>query len=211
MIAGGGDFYLSRADFTRVKTGLPVLNNLGRLLQSQGYIKVVDLYRGQSVAFDLDGFRNVGSNYDNIAARHLRAFGFPQSVISEQWLFVKPIESAKVIINRTTRFLNPLFPWRQVVKKYKDIAAFVGTEDEWRNFSTTYGLIRHIKTENLFEVAQCISGAQLFIGNQSAPCAIAEGLKKPLIQETCLSIPNCMFNRKNAIYVAGETVDLPDL
>ncbi len=38
------------------------------------------------------------------------------------------------------------------------------------------------------------------MGNQSAPYAVAEGLKRPAIQETYLSVPNCMFEREDCLY-----------
>ena len=41
-----------------------------------------------------------------------------------------------------------------------------------------------------------INKAKVFVGNQSCALAIAEGLKKTIVQETCKWIPNCCFSRE---------------
>jgi hypothetical protein len=42
-----------------------------------------------------------------------------------------------------------------------------------------------------------IKGCDTFIGNQSSPMAIAEGLKHKAIQECCLYAYDCIYNRNN--------------
>ena len=101
-----------------------------------------------------------------------------------------------------------MFPWRKVVETYGDRASFVGTEKEWRDFCFSFGNVARIPTKTMLDLARVIAGAKMFIGNQSAPAAIAEGLKKPLILETCLMMPNTRFRRTDAQYVAGERIKL---
>lgn len=210
-VVGGGHLFLSKADFTRNQPNAAYLANIGPLLTCQSYVNSVQLYDGRSVAFDLDLFRFIKNDCTNIAARHLRAFGLPESEIDQQWLDVEPKRVASVVLNLTSRYRNSCFPWTAVRKKYHKKAVFLGTEEEHRNFVAFHGKVDHYKTANLLEVAEVIAGCELFIGNQSCAYAIAEGLKKPVIQEVCLTIHNCMFNRPDAQYVAGKRITLPDV
>lgn len=202
---GGGDFFLTSKPWTRAQPNLP---NIFDLLLNQPYIHSVGLHAGEYISHNLDAFRGVGTKENNIAARHCWAFGLPDGVINLPWLTVEPRRQARVIFNRTARYRNPLFPWQSIVDKYRDVAAFVGTLAEYWNFTAQFGYVRRLKTGTLYDVARAIAGAELFIGNQSAPCAIAEGLKKPLIQETFLGMSNCRFERESAQYVTDGTIDL---
>jgi hypothetical protein len=59
------------------------------------------------------------------------------------------------------------------------------------------------------ELAEVIEGAELFIGNQSVANAIAEGLKKRMIQEVSHELPDCIFKRDNAQHCDTGSVTLP--
>jgi NAD(P)-dependent dehydrogenase (short-subunit alcohol dehydrogenase family) len=50
------------------------------------------------------------------------------------------------------------------------------------------------------ELAQMIANSALFIGNQSCPNSIAEGLKHDSILEVSLESPDCIYRRANAIH-----------
>lgn len=117
----------------------------------------------------------------------------------------------KVIANRTERFQNPHFPWRSVVEKYSGEIAFAGTDDEYAAFIAKFGCIPRILCDDALQLAEAINGAKLFIGNQSLARAIAEGLKKPIVQECWPQLPNCIWERPDAInYIDGE-LRLPDV
>lgn len=207
--AGGGALFLAQADFTRVKTSEQTLRTIAPLIEVQPYVRGVSLYDGRTVAYELDLFRGAGSVWDHIAHRHLMAFGFPREEANTQWITVPPEPIMPVVINRTDRFQNAAFPWKEVVRRYGQEAVFVGTEVEHQAFVAQFGDVPYWPTENLLELAKVIAGAWLFIGNQSCPLAIAEALKKPIIQETCLSLPNCRMPRDGFQAVAGARVDWP--
>ncbi len=208
-MVGGGDYYLTKKPWTRQP---PDLWNIFDLLNAQPYLNFVGLHDGEYISHNLDAFRSVGTQENNIAARHCWAFGVPDDIVQQQWLLeIEPVPAKRVIINRTARYRNDLFPWQQVVDKYAFLAGFIGNLQEYWNFTAKFGYIPHITTKNLLEVAKVIAGADLFIGNQSCPCAIAEGLKKPLIQEVFLPMANCRFDRTDAQYVTDGTITLPDL
>lgn len=215
-LVGGGDFYLSKSASTRVLMNQIAIENIAPLLRSQPYIRKVEPYCGGSVAYDFDLFRALLNEREPLAVLHLRRFGLPDSAIREPWLFldqerIKVTASPKVIISRTARYQNMHFPWTRIVEKYKGKCCFVGSRDEWEAFKSDFGQIDYLVTPTLLELAYAIAASQLFIGNQSTPYAIAEGLKKDSIQETCLWCPNCIFRRANAQFVPGERVELPNL
>lgn len=210
-LVGGGDYYLSKSNGVRVKMTPIVFRNVAPLLESQSYIRKVELYRGGSVTYDFDLFRALLANKESLAEMHLKRFGLPKTVLNDAWLTIEPNVVTQVIINRTGRYQNVHFPWKTVIDRYRQSCAFVGTSEEWSEFVSLFGTVPFFPTANLYELAKVISGAKLFIGNQSTPFAIAEGLKKSVIQEVCLWCPNCVFPRNNAQYVAGERIELPKI
>ena len=88
---------------------------------------------------------------------------------------------------------------------------FVGSPDEHFAFQQYAGPVSYHHTPDYLELAQVIAGADLFIGNQSSPFWVAEGLKAPTVLEVCLYCSNCHFDRDRVIYGRDRTVDLPDL
>jgi hypothetical protein len=54
-----------------------------------------------------------------------------------------------------------------------------------------------------------IAGSRLFVGNQSCPAAIAEGLKRPMILEVYPALPNCCFERPDRINAWDGAIQLP--
>ena len=67
---------------------------------------------------------------------------------------------------------------------------FVGLRTEYELFIKKFGKIEYVSTKDL-KVAELITACDLFIGNQSAPLAIAEGLKKPTVVEICCYAADC--------------------
>jgi hypothetical protein len=190
-------------------------HNIAPLLKCQSYIK--SLSYSQLIPFvdyDLNQFRNHWSyafigeyrkrRYDtpNIAQMCRVAFELEDESDEIPWLTVpSPCAAPKgVLVNRSLRYHNPAFPWPFVMKKYEGDIQFIGTREEHQAFSNLFGPIPWKECADLLAVAQAIDECELFIGNQSCPCAIAEGLKKTLWQETYPEDRNCMFNRKGAKY-----------
>jgi hypothetical protein len=146
------------------------------------------------------------SNYNETMRQSLVVSG------CDQWLHgIKKSKETKdvIVINRTGRYRNWTFPWMTVVRKYKHRLMFVGLEHEWKEFCGHFGYVEFRRTSNLLEVAELIAGSLLFIGNQSCANAIAEGLKHPMIQETDLEHPDCIFKRSNAQHVPKGHCVLP--
>jgi hypothetical protein len=75
----------------------------------------------------------------------------------------------------------------------------------------TCGEVPHYKTKTLLEAARVIAGADLYVGNQTATHAIAEGLKKRIILEVWPEGPNCIVHRPGVVHGWDQYVKLPEL
>lgn len=228
--AGGGELVLGpdlKLNFT-TRTRLTLTNRLvdmlAPLLEAQSYVSGVTFAAKMpdSVTCDLNSFRYellhlkyTDGRLCNLAESHLAAQGLPYSACYEPWLKIDAPASesnGKVLIHRSERWLNPVFPWKDVLDVHGSNAVFVGLEHEWRAFTKLTGYkLPYRPTKDFLELAQLIAGCALFIGNQSAPYAIAEGLHKRSLLEVWPDGPNCLFPRKNAYYGRGKIVYIPKL
>lgn len=126
---------------------------------------------------------------------------------------VKPSAETKnrIVINRTGRYRNTLFQWKEVVRHYRHRLLFIGLPHEWKEFVGTCGYVEHRPTTNLLEIAELIAGSELFIGNQSCANAVNEGLKHASIQESSLEFPDCIYKRDNGQFIGNGEMFLPDI
>lgn len=153
------------------------------------------------------------AHLNHLIEKHRIGAHLKNVVGNSRWLEVEaaPGVSDRVVINRTNRYRNTSFNWLAVVRHYRHRLMFVGTHNEWREFIAEFGYVDYRQTHDLLEVARVIAGSALFIGNQSVPNAIAEGLKHRSIQETSIRVPDCIYHRDNAQYVTNGAMDLPDV
>ena len=191
------------------------------LVRLQPYIKDIQIIQpGDPVDWKSEGFRVAGhySKGETLMRAHLKHLIKVKGVgegftAAEPWLFnvqPSPRSKGRIVINRTGRYRNEAFPWKEVVAHFRHRLIFVGMHHEWREFIGHHGYVEFQPTATMLEVAQLIAGSDLFIGNQSCANAIAEGLKHPLIQETHLEFPDCIYVRPGASHIADGVVTLPD-
>lgn len=191
---------------TKKFTSETPINMVRPLLEAQPYIEKVLVWNGETVTYDLDQFRSKGMNLakTNLAEAHCKAFGVDPDVISYQWIFnVRPkrIGNTRYIFHRSARYHNPSFTnhyWPHYVSMYGNFALFVGIPDEYKAFVSAFNC-SHVpfhQVNNFLELAELIQGSDLFIGNQSMPFSIAEGLHAKSILEANDQNPNCHFKRK---------------
>lgn len=225
---GGAVIYLGPDNRTPMPTREPLTparcNLIAPLLAAQPYVRCVEY--ADSVPIDVDcdlnqfraqffkhGRIDIAPDM-NLARVCLKHFGQPLEADQKPWLKVSEplvLDGKSVVISRTNRYHNHRFNWREIVRRYGKSAIFLGTETEWREFCREFGPLDYHKCDNLLEVARVIAGVKLFVGNQSAPYAIAEGLKQNAILEVAPTAPNCMFSRPNAWAVWKTPFKLPDL
>lgn len=213
---GGGTLLLSQSKTTRIVMNRANIDFVKPLLESQDYIDLVDEYRGEQVCYNLDYFHQYwreNSQYGiSLAAWQCRAFSVPESVLNEQWITgLEPKKVSPVIIHRSPRYHNSNFDWKRVVTKYKGKINFVGLASEHSEFTKEFNYVPHAVVKDALEMAQIIAGAEVFIGNQSFPAALAEGLKKHKILETYMIDPNCIFERLDCQNVFTPNMYLPEV
>ena len=177
------------------------------LLEVQDYIEKVLVWDGEDVTYDLDTFRIQGNlNRINLAEAHCKTFNVDPDVICHQWIFnVKPkrIGDKKYVFHRSPRYHNMEFEkqyWPYYINRYHPKALFVGIEEEYKQFIETFNCtsIPFYRVKDFLELAEIIKGSELFVGNQSMPFAIAEGLHAHSVLEAdIISNPNCNFIRKS--------------
>jgi hypothetical protein len=184
---------------------LPILR---RLLEAQPYITTVQAYESQPVDYDLDDFRKFFALHCyletvTLCDMHLMSFGLGTGERDEPWLTVmgKPLPDGRsVILCRSQRYRSAFFNWRRLLDQVGERAVFCGLPVEHQAFEEEVGPVPYLPTSDLYELAQYICTCALFVGNQSSPYAIAEGLKVNTIQEVSPDCPNCIFIRPGAQY-----------
>lgn len=178
---------------------------LARLVLAQPYIQGVEAFTGQEIDYDLGKFRKAfGSamfvETMSLCDMHLRTFGLPLSERDRPWIHVQPRalpEGKDVIFCRSSRYASPFFRWQRIWEEYGSRAVFCGLPVEHQEFQDKLGVtVPHLPTRDLLDLAEYIASCSLFVGNQSSPFALAEGLKKNAILEVCPDCPNCLFHRE---------------
>lgn len=214
-------FYGEAANYTRQRLTWDKWQPIVPLLKAQPYIADVAEWTGQSVTITLNDFRaamfkalrdpNSPLKSKSLTDWMLDTHQVPLTEKDRAWLTVEPKREAAVVFNRSSRYHNPLFPWKSVVERYGKDAVFVGFPEEHHTFCIQFGKVRHYPTKDLLEVAQVINGADLFVGNQSCPHAIAEGLKKNIILECWSGGMNTLFFREGVIHGINQGLYRPIL
>ena len=220
---GGGVLYLGPNSFHGMATRVPMTKDhcetIAPLLRIQHYIQSVE-YRVSSngVDFNLNEFRSemVGGQYldcrpgFNLAKVHLKHFGLSLNLDEKPWITVDyPNPAFPVIIARSERYHGRVFDWQMILREYDGKIGFIGTKQEHADFTEEFGLIPHVETKDLLDVARVIAGAELFVGNQSCPYAIAVGLGQQAILENCDTVPNSIYRRSNLILGCSSGTKLP--
>lgn len=190
---------LTQEDFDMIKP----------LLKSQDYIEDVQLYDNQP-ALNLDDIMKAPINipYGHISRWYFYIFPDMACDLSKKWLFlddrIRLLDKGFILINRSSRYHNPNISYK-FLEQYKDRIFFVGLDDEWKSFCRVFFEVKHYKVNDFLELAILINSAKFFIGNQSFPYSIAEGLKVPRLLELFESLPNVIPHGENAFdfYIQG--------
>ncbi len=206
--AMGGGAVLLRECHHAVERGsfsVADIRGLLPLLEAQDYCRGSGLWSFQPV-IPLDLFRSMYRLHTNLADQSLFVFGIPSSERDRAWIEAQPRRVAEVVMSRSARYRgHPAF-WKAAMETYRSRAVFVGTEDEHLEISK-FGKVPWYPTETMLDVAEVISGCEVFVGNQSAPYAVAEGMKKTAVLEVYGLDENCRFDRAGVFYAK----DAPEL
>lgn len=200
---GESSKYVAWSDKTRTKLNAASIDGIKDILILQPYISSVDYWTGQEVDYDLDQFREHIS-FNNLSDSHLNCFQLDHSERDKVWLTnIQPKKLHKpVVITRSPRVHGNHSFWENNLPSLKDRCVFVGFEKEYEIFEYTFNYgVEYYKTETMLELAEVIQGCELFVGNQGFAHALAEGMKKPLINEVYRIYPAAFFKRPDAQYV----------
>lgn len=202
---GGGCLYLMSATFT--KTMSPErFETIAPLLRSQPYISDVKWWNGEKISHDFLDFRRTIKPRLTLAEIHSRYIGTDPKGYERQWIALPPINHNRILIHRSPRCHNDLFPWVGILEHFGKQLLYCGIRHEHDAFSRDFGEVELYEPKDFLEYGRMIAGSTLFIGNQSSPYAIAEGLKHETIQESYLRAPDCVYLREGATLVTGDTV-----
>jgi len=193
---GGGDLLLGeRTELGNLQPRMGIrremMVNLVGFLKTQEYVKRVQwLAQPPFVVHDLNLFRLhwrgelPGTGRDtHLLEMHCAAFGLVTDW-NRAWLTMPQKREVAVVLARSARQRNHRFPWREVVQKYRGKAGFVGTDTEHGEFCASFGHVPKLHTPTFEHMAKVVAACDLFVGNSSAPLAVAEGLKVRVLQET---------------------------
>ena len=170
-----------------------MIAGLTPLLATQPYINKVETLAGQQIDLDLTLFRKAGFATDKgDIARWVYFTAGINANLSQAWLSVTPDKAFadKIVLARSSRYNNPLID-HSFLSQYPDLV-FVGVKSEYDEMRKSIPGLKWHSVNNFLELAEVIAGCKLFIGNQSFPYAIAEGLKVPRLLEVFYQIPNVM-------------------
>lgn len=172
-----------------------MFNMLRPLLLSQSYIHDVIRVEGKEeieIDFDFDLFRDNAKNLSGGDIKLWHSLVYPELKPSTTYkvLEASPYEEGEyIVINRSTRYNNPLIDYTLLEKLGKKMY-FVGVEDEFKIMSAIIPNLIHKQVNDFLEMADLIYGSWLFIGNQSMAFSIAEQLKVRRVLEQYFAAPN---------------------
>lgn len=187
---GGGRIHLGTKYFEEPIDA--IMKDLSPLVALQPYVRDVLPYEpGSKVDVDLDRFKLDPFVY-NAPLLHVmsRAQGLAPEAHIGAWLDVPGISGFedKIVIHRRVdprgRPANPSFRWDRIFELFgRERIVFVGRlREEWESFNRDLPVEWVCPKDNL-EHARIIRSSRLFIGSQSFPAALADGLDRDRIVE----------------------------
>jgi hypothetical protein len=197
---GGGVLRLRPRGYTDKPMTQERANLLIPLIEKQPYIKGVYFDpRSETLPgeVDLDQFRG-HLQAGNLVGSHAAACGVTMDHWNPKPWLETPVEmyTGRTAVNRTHRYLNPWFDWREALD-YGHRPVFYGMQEEFESLVSLTHRIDYEPTADMWELAKAINQSLMFVGNQSAPFAVAVGLGKRAVLAVSPQVPNCLFHRPN--------------
>jgi hypothetical protein len=166
-------------------------NMLKPLLLSQPKINSCSIFENQKIDIDLDKIREYPLLLDRGNIARWYSLVFPVGVnLSNPWLFTKSNNdlSETILVARSLRYQSPNINY-QFLQKYPKVS-FVGIEQEYNEMKKQIPNLNYLPVKDFLELSILIASCKFFIGNQSFPFSIAEGLKVKRLLEICYWCPN---------------------
>jgi len=171
------------------------------LLEYQEYIQSYEVYKGQTIDFDLDKPREYNLSIIPYAPLHYYpSMIYPEMAcdLSESWIDAPPIHGYEytIFINRTFRYNNPHLNFF-FLKEYKNYLQFIGTINEYDSFKKEWGIdFPYYEVSDFLKLASIIKFCKGIYGNQSFVYHLANSMAIPRILEVCSQYPNTWCTTK---------------
>lgn len=181
----------------KVRLNNEVADMLRPLLLAQPYVESCEIFRDQKIDIRLDQFRDFPLYQGDIARWPSYTIGLRPD-LTESWLRSKPNSDFEesIVVARSARY-NNLFADYSFLNDFSNLI-FVGVSSEYEAMRKFLPRIEWLKLNNFQELGECLSGCKFFIGNQSFPYSVAEGLKIPRVLEQSFDVSNVVPSGKNA-------------
>ena len=170
-----------------------MVDDLIPLIAAQSYIDDVAVFTDQPVHLDLTLFRKAGFALDkgSIARWSFFTTGITAD-LGSAWLQARPdpAYAGYIVLARSSRYNNALIDY-SFLSNYKQLI-FVGVQTEYEEMKKCIPGLQWRQVSDFLELAEIIAGCKLFIGNQSFPFSVAEGLKVNRLLEVFYQIPNVL-------------------
>lgn len=133
----------------------------------------------------------------NMVQRYFDVFGISQPV-PEQWMRSTPAPLESTMVSVTPRFRNASrVSWKHVLKRIDGMAYFMGTDEDYFEFTRRYGILPRIYAPDALTVASFVSGASAIYCNQSFVLTLSQAMNKTRYVEFKPGKTNCHFNSPN--------------
>lgn len=209
---GPCDYWMYQSPYDCNKLSEKNFGQIVPLLMSQKYICAAGWSSGpRGMRLVTAYHQHIRDQKLNLSHSYYRYLGLDFPDDTRPWLEgIDPLVTGHVVLARSFRYRNPSFPWHEVIRRCGRFARFVGLDDEYRDFCESFGMVPRMPCRDMLDVARAIAGCRLFIGNQSAPRAVAESLKVPVLVEEFYASPDTHFKRPNAWYWIRSGNELPE-
>ncbi|RYY38231.1 MAG: hypothetical protein EOO08_15535 [Chitinophagaceae bacterium] len=168
------------------------------LLAAQSYITECAPYAGGKVDAELDAFRggHIFLDRHHIARWNFLLYGI-NTDLGKPWLEAEADAALAntIVLARSGRYHMPGIRY-DFLNDYGDIL-FVGVHEEYEAMKRVLPRLQFRPVADFLELAQVIAGSRFFIGNQSFPFSIAEGLKVKRLLEVDINVPNVIVEGAN--------------
>ena len=169
-----------------------------KLILSNPQFKICKVWEHEPIDFDLNQFRKYPIDFrmGHISRWYFLTFGVNYN-LNNPWLIVKKNSSFKnnIFIARSFRYRTYGISYK-FLNNYNNLV-FIGLLDEFEDIKKDIPDIQLLKWDCALKLAEAIAGCKLFIGNQSFPFALAEGLKVKRVLEVCNESPNVIVDGDN--------------
>lgn len=182
----------------KVMLNAKMVEMLKPLLEYQAGIKLCDVFSNQKIDYDLDIFRSFPPAFGGNIARWYFLIFAEYADLSKPWL-TAPLNNDyadAIVVGRSFRYRTPGLDYRFLQQFPRTV--FVGMEDEYKDMQRMIPELEFVQVKNFLELASVINGSKMFIGNQSFPFSIAEGLKKKRLLEVSFRVPNVQVEGNGA-------------